>query len=383
MDQNPQIDNQLYEWSIKKILLVAGAGLAAIIGKGVKAAINSATVKANRGKLDRRLSDFKKKMEKEIDKRVVRYKADLGDDENSRLTKEKKRSYQKGLLDFVKKSISVEGKRVSMLIDKAPAGKRGKESLKIYWETITTSVELDLLEKLHKMDIIGEEDRDAYSEKASADLEKIINIFLKKFGLENQEEPKLTEFQKIQRVFDDIKKDYPDKNDKSIEELNEILHKIKLLKELIDKVIDKLSDEDKRKVEDLSKKIRLMEQEFQDNRDDLIISKKQREYQKILFDYLEILFKNRSKYIKQIFNLNIYSDYGDEDKMRKFVRYMVGEIMDDPREYEKQDKLLQNKTVSDKQLIVLFLKVFMKGFEKEEKANENFVSLYDYIENQL
>ena len=55
MDQNPQIDNQLYEWSLKKILLVAGAGLAALIGKGIKLAINSATVKANRGKLDKKL----------------------------------------------------------------------------------------------------------------------------------------------------------------------------------------------------------------------------------------------------------------------------------------------------------------------------------------
>jgi len=386
MDQNPQIDNQLYEWSLKKILLVAGAGLAALIGKGIKVAINSATVKANKGKLDKRLLAFKEKMGEEINKRVARYKTDLEDDENPRLTKEKKRSYQKGLLDFVKKEISAEGKRVNMIIDKAPAGQRGKESLKVYWETITTSVELDLLEQLHKMDIIGEEDRDAYSEKASADLEKIINIFLKKFGMETQEEPKLTEFQKIQKVFNDIKKDYPDRNKKSIEELDDILDKIKLWRELIGKVEDKLSDEDKKGVNDLSQQMKSMEEDFKELRTDLVLSKKQRDYEKILFDYMETLFKNRSKYVKQTFDLAVYQDLADVKKMKRFVRYIVGEVMDNPSEYEKQDKILQNQTISDKQLMVLFIKVFLRGFEeqeKEEESNESFVSLYDYIENQL
>lgn len=385
MDQNPQIDNQLYEWSLKKILLVAGAGIAALIGKGVKVAINSATVKANKGKLDKRLLAFKERMTEEINTRVARYQKDSEDEDNPKLTKEKKRSYQKGLLDLVKKEISAESKRVSMIIDKAPAGKRGKESLKIYWETITTSVELDLLEQLHKLDIIGEEDRDAYSEKASADLEKIINIFLKKFGMEAQEEPKLTEFQKIQRLSDDIKKDYPERNDKSIEELEDILDKIELWRELIDKVKDKLSDDDRKGVRKLSDEMKQMEEDFDTLYNDLVLSKKQRDYEEILLNYMETLFKGRAKYVKQTFDLATYNEYADVKRMNRFVQYVVGEIMDDPDEYEKQAKILQNKTISDKQLLILFLKVFMRGFEESEneKKNENFMSLYDYIENQV
>lgn len=102
---------------------------------------------------------------------------------------------------------------------------------------------------------------------------------------------------------------------------------------------------------------------------------------------METLFDNRSKYIKSTFDLGTYQEYKDKKRMKDFVRFIVGEVMDRPEEYEKQDKILQNKTISDKQLVVLFLKVFMDKFEKyeeeQEEKNEGFISFYDYIENHL
>ena len=385
MDSKTQIDNQLYEWSLKNILLVAGAGLAALIGKGVKLAINSAAVKANKSKLDQRLSEFKERMEVEINQRVAKYKKDLEDDENPKLSKEKKRAYQKALLDYVKKEISAAGKRMDLQIDKSSAGKEGKESLKVYWETITTSVELDLLEQLHKLDIIGEEDRDALSDKASENLEKIINIFLKKFGVNPDQEPKPSEAEQLRNTYKEIEDGYKGRNKKTIEELEKLIEKSKLWRDFYDNMENKLSDKEKEDLKTPLKNIPLIKQELTELQNDLVLDKRQKDNEKILFDYLETLFKNRAKYIKQTFDSGTYQEYADTNKMKDFVRYMVGEIMDNPDQYDKQAKILQNKTISDKQLLVLFFKVFMKGFEeqKDEQSNEGFLSLYDYIEKHL
>lgn len=386
MTQTPP-DNQLYEWSLKKIALVAGAAIAALIGKGVKAAINSAAVRANKGKLDKILRDFKEKIYANVERRAAQYHEELASEEEGspRLTKEKKRAYQKALLDYVKKEISALSKKVHMKIDKAPAGKKGKESLKVYWETITTSVELDLIEKLHKLDIIGEEDRDNLSDKASADLEKIINIFLKKFGMEDQE-PKPSEFQQLKNTFNGIQGAYAERNEMDIDALEELIEKIDLWKEFYDKVKDQFSDQEKAEINKDLDEAKKMEESLVELREDLIISRKHREFIKTLFDYMETLFDNRSKYIKSSFNVGTYQEYKDRKKMKDFVRFMVGEIMDNPDEYEKQEKLLKSKSISDKNLIILFLKVFMNKFEeyeKEQESNEGFLSFYDYIEKHL
>ena len=388
MSENLQDDNQLYEWSVKKILLIAGAAIGALIAKGIKVAVNSATVKANKGKLDRILQDFKEKIYTDVEKRAAQYQKQLSSEEEggTRLTKEKKRAFQKALLDYVKKEINALGKKVEMRIDKAPAGTRGKESLKVYWETITTSVELDLIEKLQKLDIIGEEEREVMSDRASADLERIINIFLKKFGKED-ETPKASEFQQLKSTFETIKRGYDQRNQKTIEELEEIIEKIDLWKQYYKKIEGQLSDSEKNELEPDLASAKKMEENLVELRDDIIISKRQREYIKTLYDYMETLFDNRSKYIKSTFDLGVYQDYKDKKKMKEFVRFVVGEVMDRPDEYAKQDKILQNKTISDKQLVVLFLKVFLSKFEKYEEEqidqNEGFVSFYDYIENHL
>jgi uncharacterized membrane-anchored protein YhcB (DUF1043 family) len=388
MTENSQVDNQLYEWSLKNIILVAGAAVGALIAKGIKTAVNSATVKANKGKLDKILNDFKEKIYADVEKRAALYQEKLGSEEDgaSRLTKEKKRAFQKALLDYVKKEISALGKKIEMRIEKAPAGKRGKESLKVYWETITTSVELDLIEKLHKLDIIGEEEREVMSDRASADLEKIINIFLKKFGKED-ETPRKTEFQQLQSALETIENGYNQRNEKSIEEIEDLIEKIDLWKEYYEKAEGQLSDQEKKELKPEVLLAKKMEETLVELREDLIISKRHREYIKTLYDYMETLFDNRSKYIKSTFDLGTYQEYKDKSKMKDFVRFIVGEVMDRPEEYEKQDKILQNKTISDKQLVVLFLKVFLKKFERyeeeKEDQNEGFVSFYDYIENHL
>lgn len=377
-------DNQLYEWSLKKIALVAGAAMAALIGKGVKLAINSATVKAHKGKLDRLLQDFKENLYADVERRAAQYQETLADEEGNRLTKEKKRAFQKALLDYVKKEISALGKKVDMKIEKLPAGKKGKASLKIYWETITTSVELDTIEKLHKLDIIGEEERDNLSDKTSADLEKIINIFLKKFGVDPEQEPKPSEFEQLKNTFNGIKGAYDQRNDMDTDALEKLIEKIDLWKKFYEKIKDQLSEQERLQLSTDLTGANVMEEALVDLREDILRSKKGTDYEKTLFDYMETLFDNRAKYIKSSFDVGTYQDLKDRRKMKRFTDFMVGEIMDDPDEYEKQDKLLKGQSISDKNLIVLFLKVFLNKFEEEEKSqNESFVSFFDYVENYL
>lgn len=383
MTQNTP-DNQLYEWSLKKIALVAGAAMAALIGKGVKMAINSATVKAHKGKLDKVLQEFKENLYDDVERRAAQYAEAIADEEGNKLTKEKKRAFQKALLDYVKKEISALGKKVDQKIEKLPAGKKGKASLKIYWETITTSVELDILEKLHKLDIIGESDREELSDRASADLEKIIEIFLKKFGVDPEQEPKPSEFEQLKNTFNGIYGAYKNKNELDIEAIEKLIEKIDLWKQFYEKVEGKLSEKEKRELQTDLSGAKTMEESLVEFREDLIRSKKGTDYEKTLYDYMETLFDNRAKYIKSSFDSGVYNDYKDHKKMKRFVDFMVGEVMDDPDEYTKQDKLLSSKSISDKNLIILFLKVFMDKFEEEEKSqNEGFVSFYDYVENHL
>jgi hypothetical protein len=71
MSQNIPPENQLYEWSLKKIAIAAGTGLAALIGLGVKKAVNTATVKAYKGRLDRILMDFKERLSENVEKETI------------------------------------------------------------------------------------------------------------------------------------------------------------------------------------------------------------------------------------------------------------------------------------------------------------------------
>ena len=384
MNQDPQTDNQLYEWSLKKIIAAVGIAVGALIAKGVKVAINSAAVKANKGKLDKILKEFKENIYSDVERRAAQYHEELAGEEGARLTKEKKRAYQKALLDYVKKEISALSKKVYMKINDSSAGKKGKESLKVYWETITTSVELDLLEKLHKLDIIGEEDRDVISNKISDDLEKIINVFLKKFGVDPNQDPKPSEFEQLKNTFHGIEGAYAERNDMETDSLEELIEKIDLWKEFLDKVKDTLSKEERSELGTDLASAKEMEEILVNLREDILISKKHRDYGRTLFDYLETLFDNRGKYIKKSFDLGTYEIYKDTKKLRKFVQFAIGEVMDNPEEYEKQVRLLKSQSISDKNLVILFLKVFLDKFEKyEREKNEGFLSFYDYVENHL
>jgi len=245
-------------------------------------------------------------------------------------------------------------------------------------------VELDIIEKLHKLDIIGEEDRDNLADKTSADLEKIINIFLKKFGVDPEQEPKPSEFEQLKNTFHGIEGAYKTRGDMDVEAVEKLIEKIDLWKQFYEKIEGQLSEQEKNELISDRSGAKVMEEKLVEFRDDLIRSKKGTDYEKTLFDYMETLFDNRSKYIKSSFDIGTYQDLKDRKKMKRFVDFIVGEVMDNPDEYNKQDKLLKGQSISDKNLIVLFLKVFLNKFEEEEKSqNEGFVSFYDYVENHL
>jgi hypothetical protein len=98
-------------------------------------------------------------------------------------------------------------------------------------------------------------------------------------------------------------------------------------------------------------------------------------YTKTLINDIDTLFKTRGKRIKEIFDSSFYIKYRDIKTIRDFSKFIIGEIMDDPSQYERQLKLLQNPPITDKSLLSLFLKEF---HQKYETQNESFVSFKKY-----
>lgn len=102
------------------------------------------------------------------------------------------------------------------------------------------------------------------------------------------------------------------------------------------------------------------------------------EYAKTLYTQLETLFKVRPKYVKDAFDFNFYSTYDDRKKMKELVLYIIGEIADNPEKYKIQEKKLKAESLGDRNLVILFLKKFVPGFEAEQRKNESFLSLDEY-----
>jgi hypothetical protein len=106
--------------------------------------------------------------------------------------------------------------------------------------------------------------------------------------------------------------------------------------------------------------------------------KKAYNYTETLFNHMETLFKTRTKALKDIFGSVFYDEFNDKKIIREFSRYVVGEIMTEPSEYPRQEKILANQSITDRQLVNLFLKRFKNDFAKYEKSNESFLSLSTY-----
>ena len=104
-----------------------------------------------------------------------------------------------------------------------------------------------------------------------------------------------------------------------------------------------------------------------------------KKYESILFDHLTTLFKTREKYIKDVFDSSFYNEYSNSKELKQFVKYMVGKIVDHPGDYQKQEKILANGSLSDRHMLNLFLVKFYQSYSKDkETKNESFISLEEY-----
>lgn len=102
---------------------------------------------------------------------------------------------------------------------------------------------------------------------------------------------------------------------------------------------------------------------------------KAEKYTKNLINDIDTLFKTREKRIKEVFSSNFYLKYKEPQVIRSFSKFIIGEIMDNPEEYDRQLKLLQNPPIADKSLLILFLKEFRQKYEAQ---NESFISFKKY-----
>jgi hypothetical protein len=126
---------------------------------------------------------------------------------------------------------------------------------------------------------------------------------------------------------------------------------------------------------DIADKIINMIQEGEETQADIERDAKADKYTKNLINDIDTLFKTREKRIKEVFSSNFYNKYKDFQTIRSFSKFIIGEIMDDPEEYDRQLKLLQNPPIADKSLLILFLKEFRQKYETQ---NESFVSFKKY-----
>ena len=128
---------------------------------------------------------------------------------------------------------------------------------------------------------------------------------------------------------------------------------------------------DKHDINALVDEIERGEQADADERRDLELEG----FEETLVNHLSTMFKTREKFLKDAFDSGFYLDYNNTGKLKKLAQYIVGEIADNPGAYPKQEKILKNQTISDRQMVNLFLRKFIKGFES---LKESFISLEEY-----
>lgn len=113
---------------------------------------------------------------------------------------------------------------------------------------------------------------------------------------------------------------------------------------------------------------------------------KKTSFAKKLFSHLESLFAYKQEYIKKMISLEFFDYYNNSEILKGFSLFVIKEIISDPKKYLGFIKILDDdkKTISDKNLVMSFLKNFQASFEetykakKHNKSNESFISLSNY-----
>lgn len=377
---------------LQKIALAAGAGLATLIGLGVKKAVNTAVVAANKKVFQKWAEKFKEELVENIKKRVSAHKESISGETDKRRLSSKKRQFEKVLMDFVKKSIDVKGKEIAEKIDKSQAGKRGKEALKVYWESISSPIELDILQELHRLDIIGEEEMDRRSEESSKEFAEIMKVFLKTFGKDPSESEK-SNFQQLKNVFIDIKKSFDNPETKrDIDAIDNLIEKIDQWLEFYEKIMEQLSDEEKRDLQSRVEEAKKMRENLVEIRTDLQDDRDKLDFSEYLTAKFLGFWKKDKKFIKDFKDLTYYLELKDPAKLKRFAKHVVDHIVTNKDEYEDEFKALDRKKLGSREDVLLkFVDPFLYAFNEEEKEmeekerekNESFVSFYDYYKNQL
>lgn len=289
-------------------------------------------------------------------------------------------------MEYVKKKIDAAGKKVAERIDKIPAGKKGKESLKVYWEYLATPIELDILQELHRLNIIGEDDRERYADASSERLAEIVNTFLKSFG-KDPEDPNVTKFQQLKNVFKGIKKEYDEVDKTSEEALTEVIEKIDRWIEFHEEVIEELSDEEKMDLKARVEEAKKMREALLQWRGFLEADRIKIEFSTYLKNKFQTFWKTQAKFIKTAKDIGYYQDMKDRSKLVRFAKYVADQIVEDKENYDIEYKALEKEKLGSREDVLLkFIDPFLPGFEKEEEeagTNESFVSFYDYYKNQL
>ena len=100
-----------------------------------------------------------------------------------------------------------------------------------------------------------------------------------------------------------------------------------------------------------------------------------------LADQINLFFDTKKKRIVDALDFAFYNDYKHPQKNKDFCKYIVTEIIDNPKKYQSFFKKLQNDEVFSETQMLIIMRKFKDGFEKSLK--EGFVSLKDYVKHHL
>ena len=380
---------------LQKIALAAGAGLATLIGLGIKKAINNSVVAANKSKFEKILVEYKDELLADIQKRVKAHQASLADSEgDKRRIATKKRQFEKYIMDYVKKSIDNKSKQIAEKIDRSKAGEKGKQSLKVYWDYLSTPLEIDILQELHRLDIIGEEEVERGSRESAGELAAIAKMLNKLLGGEEGMDGNMKTLDKLKSVYNEIKEKYQ-KVDKTNEDaLKEVIDHIDLWLDVYEKLKDSLTKEEQLELRETVEQVQYFKESLDQLREDIIRDFRMANYS----DNLRIAVRQyvetdrNHKDFKNLFKDSILQDLEQYQNQQDFARYAVGEIMKDEKTegiYADQIKAMKSSNMTPKQILTLFLLQFLNDWDKDrstgdsDDTSESFVSFYDYYKNHL
>jgi len=360
-------DNKLYEWSLKNVGLALGAGAAALLGKGLKMVYDSAVVKAVKGQLDAKLEEFRAKIDTLIKEKVRIFN---GQNKNREITDKVRSSFEKKLSSYINKELEVLSKTITNTIDNKRISDKKKNSVKLYWESITTSIELEIFEKLHKFNLISGGEKEKRSKEAAGGLEELVKAFTETFDPDRQEKEK-DKIEKIQAKFEEFKAKLQNKGVKlnTTDLKSQFVKDIKGLKTIIDSIYEKVSLSNQNILEGIKGGLVNIGNQIGDYEKDVMIDK----YKKNLKDRLSIFKDSKKNIIQRTLGDQMITILDKEKNLNAFVSFIVGEVLDDTSYYEKEKLILKGKSLTDKATLQ-FLKKFEGKFMDwvKEQSSEKF-----------